>query len=91
MITSQSSPVVASIQTQIMSKIFLLIFVCILQVVVAAQKCSYIFDDKNVFETVQCVNLASFIDIADEIQGNWTSVKVVNRVSNPHFSNNAGK
>lgn len=73
-----------------MLKIFILFFVCISQIVVA-QKCSYIFDDKNVFQNVQCSNLGSLIDVADEIQSNWTSVKVVNRASHPQFSNNAGK
>lgn len=39
---------------------------------------------------MQCVNLGSMVDIADEIRGNWTSIAVINKASHTQFNNNAG-
>ena len=68
----------------------ILIFLCVLKFVFA-EKCSYIFDDKNVFKYVECKNLNSMNDIASEVRGNWTAVKVINGVSHAGFSNIAGE
>lgn len=67
-----------------------LIFLTFFVELFAAQKCSSFYDDKNVFLTVNCVNLRSMVDIADEIRGNWTSITVVNKASHTEFANNAG-
>lgn len=71
------------------SKILLVLF-CALKIVFA-QKCSIIYDDKNAFKTVQCINVMSMMDIADEIKGNWTSLEIVNRPTHAQFSNDAGE
>lgn len=72
-----------------MSKIFLIFLFCASEIV-QAEKCSYVFDAKNVFKTVQCLNVASMRGIADEIRENWTSIEIVNRGANAHFAINPG-
>lgn len=72
-----------------MSKLFLILSICALKII-HAQKCSYVFDAKNVFKTVRCVSLASMKGIEAEIRENWTSIEVVNRGVHGKFSVNAG-
>lgn len=47
---------------------------------VSLQKCTYTYDQTNVFESVQCKNVNSLLDFGDEIQGNWTKVDIINKV-----------
>lgn len=57
-------------------KLFLLF---LLVKLVSLQKCTYFYDQLNVFESVQCRNVNSMLDFGDEIQANWTKVDIVNK------------
>jgi hypothetical protein len=72
-----------------MSQILLVLFFG-LQITLA-QKCLLKSDGQNAFKTVVCNNVVSMNDIATEIRGNWTSVKVINDANHAQFSNVAGK
>lgn len=67
-----------------------LVFILIALRVALALKCSYVFDDKNEFKIVQCRNLKSMVDVASEIQSNWTAVEIVNDSNHTEFTNTAG-
>lgn len=90
MITAQSILAIHQMNTCLkMSKLYVLL-ICVLKIVLS-QKCSSVFDAKNVFKTMNCVNLLSMVDIAEEIRENWTSITVINKASHTKFNNNAGR
>lgn len=72
-----------------MSKLILMFFLGALKLI-HAQKCSYVYDVKNVFKTVQCLSLTSMKGIAEEIQPNWTSIEIINRGARMQFAVNSG-
>ncbi|KAG5678516.1 hypothetical protein PVAND_008183 [Polypedilum vanderplanki] len=53
-----------------------------------SQKCSQVYDNKNVSQYILCNNVLSMNDISEEIKSNWVSVKIVNKApTHTQFSN----
>lgn len=54
-----------------------------------AEKCKYVYIESE-FQTVECINVMSMMEIADEIKSNWSSVSIINKATHTQFSNFAG-
>lgn len=72
-----------------MRRIFIFLILIILKFS-SAQKCSTVFDSRNVTQIVECTNVMSMNDIASEIKKDWSYVRIINRATHTQFSNSAG-
>lgn len=72
-------------------KSFLVFLILSFLKLLSAQKCSKVFDNRNVTQIIECTNVMSMNDIANEIQSDWIYVKIKNSATHTQFSNSAGK
>lgn len=68
----------------------LIIFILAIAKLSLALKCSITLDSRNVSQIVECINVKSMNDIADEIGKDFSYVRIINRATHTQFSNTAG-